>query len=167
MKKTNFLFAIVAVASLSFAAPAFAGGISVDVHTHADHIGQLALSGADASNSATANATNIASLGSLDGAWTSDVDMKSTVDHAIQLGAAVAISDFGTGYGTANATVDNIAGLVSATLNNVTGNADIDTVAEADHVVQAGLSVALAGVNATAGVNNLAAVDTVKVNVGN
>ncbi|HVZ75914.1 MAG TPA: hypothetical protein VG934_01425 [Candidatus Paceibacterota bacterium] len=143
-----------------------ASGITVDAHTHADNIGQLALAGADAANNASATGTNVASLASVDGDWTGNTNVSAEVNHAIQLGAAVAISDFNyPGYGTATATVDNLGGVADTQVNNVDNGAWINTSAEADHVAQAGLAVALSGYGATADVANIAALDSAKVNV--
>ena len=167
VKTIHFSLAVLAVASFAaFAVPAMAANTTITVNTHVDasHIGQLALDASVAGDQATASATNIVGLNSVTGAYLGNLDLRSTaeVDHVIQISGAGA---GGTNPGSvAEATAENVAGLVDDTLTGVTAPSDIVASVSADHVLQAGLAVAVANHVATSSMTNFTAGVVVNIN---
>jgi len=162
------------IAAMSFIAqPAFADGVAVVLHSDAWGVNQVAIAGAIAPMRATAEATNIAALSSIEGSGigTAFAHADATGVNQIALAGALARGCGRCGKtGVATATATNIAGLTSidvqtARIRRGRGTTYIHAGASASYVNQIAGALAIAGKNATAAATNLAAVTTVSVNV--
>jgi len=169
MKKMK-MFAATAAMIVGLSSAALAGEVNVVLHSDAWGVGQIALSGAFAPVKATADAVNIAAYNDLEA---NGVDMAFVhadaffvAQGAVSVAVAKGCGGCGKG-GIAKANATNLAAVnfVDVKTYKKKAPAYVHVGSSAIAVLQVAGSLAIAGKNATSAATNIAAFNSVQVNV--